>query len=79
MTSVAHRVDDPERKPVDQELFDRTAPRWNCVDYPDGMHYMAGGRCLWCGRTGGNDAVLRESEDVYLSRLSVLRPARRAR
>lgn len=64
MASFAHRVDDPKRKPVDQELFDRTAPRWNCVDYPDGMHYMSGNRCLWCGRMwcgrkGGNHGQLR--------------------
>jgi len=40
-------------KPVDQELFDRTAPQWNCVDYPgDGPHYTPGsGRCAWCGMT----------------------------
>lgn len=37
--------------PVDRELFERTAPAWNCVAYPgEGMHYLApDGRCLWCG------------------------------
>lgn len=41
------------RTPVDPELFRRTAPAWNCVDYPgDGMHYAnSGGDCSWCGMT----------------------------
>jgi hypothetical protein len=41
------------RQPVNPELFARTAPAWNCVDYPgDGMHYApAGGDCRWCGAT----------------------------
>lgn len=39
------------REPGDPELFARTAPRWNCVDYPDGPHYLSGGACAWCGRT----------------------------
>ena len=49
MNSIAERV-----VPADPELFARTAPRWNCVDYPgDGMHYLAshGGGCLWCSMT----------------------------
>ena len=39
--------------PVDAELFKRTAPAWNCVDYPgDGMHYTPGAvGCAWCGMT----------------------------
>ena len=40
------------RVPVDPELFERTAPRWNCVAYPgEGMHYPIGadGSCGWCG------------------------------
>jgi hypothetical protein len=42
-----------ERQPADQALFDRTAPKWNCVDYPgDGPHYTPGtDGCLWCGMT----------------------------
>jgi len=38
-------------RPVDAELFARTAPAWNCVDYPgDGMHYTGPrGDCAWCG------------------------------
>ena len=38
-------------EPVDPELFARTAPRWNCVDFPgEGMHYRPRrGPCLWCG------------------------------
>lgn len=32
------------------EAFRRTAPKWNCVDYPDGMHYTPGAHCLWCGK-----------------------------
>jgi hypothetical protein len=40
------------RAPVDPELFRRTAPAWNCVDYPDGMHYLPGtSTCAWCGMT----------------------------
>jgi len=38
-------------QPVNPELFHRTAPKWNCVDYPDGMHYTPGASCLWCGKT----------------------------
>lgn len=36
---------------MNQELFDRTAPKWNCVDFPDGMHYMGVHKCQWCGKT----------------------------
>ncbi|HYK70397.1 MAG TPA: hypothetical protein VEV45_20805 [Streptosporangiaceae bacterium] len=40
-----------ERRPIDQALFDRTAPAWNCVT-GDGPHYTPGtGRCEWCGMT----------------------------
>jgi len=41
--------------PVDRELFERTAPKWNCVDFADGPHYLSTGPvpprgdCLWCG------------------------------
>ena len=40
-------------QPTDPELFRRTAPQWNCVDYPgDGPHYTPGaGGCAWCGMT----------------------------
>lgn len=41
------------RVAVNPELFARTAPRWNCVDFPnEGMHSLnhAGG-CTWCGMT----------------------------
>jgi len=39
--------------PIDPELFERTAPAWNCVAYPnEGMHYLArNGGCGWCGMT----------------------------
>jgi len=40
-----------EREPVDPEMFGRTAPRWNCIDYPDGAHYVPGDTCLWCGKS----------------------------
>jgi len=41
-----------ETQPVNQELFDRTAPAFNCVDYPgEGMHYVPSNTCLWCGMT----------------------------
>lgn len=44
--------------PVDPELFKRTAPAWNCVDYPgEGMHYTPDGDCLWCGMTRGQIAA----------------------
>lgn len=39
-------------EPIDRELFNSTAPKWNCVDYPgEGMHYAPNGDCLWCGKT----------------------------
>lgn len=39
-------------QPADPELFRRTAPAWNCVDYPgDGPHYTPGNTCQWCGCT----------------------------
>jgi len=39
--------------PVNPELFRRTAPAWNCVDYPgEGPHYLnRSGSCQWCGMT----------------------------
>ena len=43
-------------RPVDPELFARTAPQWNCVSYPlDGPHYTPGigGDCAWCGKSAG--------------------------
>jgi hypothetical protein len=37
--------------PVNPELFRRTAPKWNCVDYPnDGPHYTPKDGCEWCGK-----------------------------
>jgi hypothetical protein len=48
----------PAKQPVNPELFARTAPQWNCVDFPgDGMHYWSAGPvpprgdCVWCGMT----------------------------
>jgi len=44
----------PERRPVDPELFARSAPAWNCIAHPgEGMHYLTGlgGSCAWCGMT----------------------------
>jgi len=40
-----------DREPVDPEMFGRTAPRWNCIDYRDGAHYVPGDACLWCGKS----------------------------
>ena len=42
-----------KRVPVDPEMFRNTAPRWNCVDYSDGPHYVGtpDGSCGWCGAT----------------------------
>lgn len=38
-------------EPIDPELFNRTAPAWNCVSDPaDGPHYLSGRVCQWCGR-----------------------------
>jgi hypothetical protein len=51
----------PVHKPIDQELFNRTAPAWNCVAYPnDGMHYLhpLDGSCQWCGKS--REALARE-------------------
>jgi hypothetical protein len=40
------------RAPVNPELFARTAPAWNCISYPDGMHYLPGtDTCAWCSMT----------------------------
>lgn len=41
----------PKPSPVDPEMFKRTAPNWNCIDYPGGMHYMTSDNCGWCGRS----------------------------
>lgn len=50
--SSAHRVCYAAGESVNRELFERTAPAWNCVAYPnDGMHYIPGRDCLWCGMT----------------------------
>ena len=39
-------------RPVNPDLFGRTAPKWNCVRYPlDGPHYPSRGNCLWCGKS----------------------------
>lgn len=43
---------DIKRQPVDPELFRRTAPQWNCVDFPgEGLHYLTPGGCAWCSMT----------------------------
>lgn len=50
-----------ENQPVDAELFPRTAPAWNCIDYPgEGMHYMprSNAGCAWCGKK--HDQVVAE-------------------
>lgn len=50
--------------PVDPELFARTAPKWNCVDYPgEGMHYTPGGDCGWCGMTREQIAAERRARE----------------
>lgn len=51
--SILERIAEAELgQPVNKELFERTAPEWNCVKYPnDGMHYVPHGDCLWCGMT----------------------------
>lgn len=48
------------RMPIDQELFDRTAPAWNCVT-SDGPHYLhpLDGSCQWCGKS--REALARET------------------
>lgn len=52
----AHQV----RRPVDADQFRRTAPKWNCVDYADGMHYTPADVCLWCGKTREQIAALEQ-------------------
>jgi hypothetical protein len=48
------------RAPVDRELFERTAPKWNCVNFADGPHYLSTGPvpprgdCLWCGASAAD-------------------------
>lgn len=43
-----------DTRPVDRELFNHSAPRYNCVDYPnDGPHYRGRENCLWCGESNG--------------------------
>lgn len=52
--SILERIAEAELgQPVNKELFERTAPEWNCVKYPnEGMHYLNGdGGCHWCGMT----------------------------
>jgi len=62
------------RTPVNPELFNRTAPAWNCVDYPaDGMHYTPGNvSCAWCGMTPGEIRAEHDArelqEDITRSR-----------
>jgi hypothetical protein len=53
--------------PGDTDLFRRTAPKWNCVDYPgDGMHYTPGpnGRCVWCGKSRDQIAAERAAREA---------------
>lgn len=52
------------RTAIDPELFRRTAPQWNCVDFPgDGMHYLAtDGSCQWCGMS--KEAIAAEEPRV---------------
>ncbi|MGH3401888.1 MAG: hypothetical protein ACRDRJ_05100 [Streptosporangiaceae bacterium] len=39
----------PEVTPEPETTTNR--PRWNCVDFADGMHYTPGSECQWCGKT----------------------------
>lgn len=52
--------------PIDAELFRRTAPAWNCVDYPgDGMHCTRrDGGCAWCGMTRDQIRAEREQREA---------------
>lgn len=52
-SNLAAKYFKKKNTPVNQELFNRTAPKWNCVDYPDdGPHYLSSYRvCQWCGET----------------------------
>ena len=53
------------KRPVDAELFRRTAPKWNCVDYPgEGMHYVPRkDDCAWCGMTRSQIRAERQEKD----------------
>ena len=55
-----------DTQPIDAELFRRTAPAWNCVDYPgDGMHYTGrDGGCEWCGMTRGQIRAEHEQREA---------------
>jgi len=63
--------------PVDPELFRRTAPQWNCVDYPgEGMHYTpkAGEGCAWCGATPEQIRAEHDARDHCWNDFCVLGP-----
>lgn len=34
-------------------------PRWNCLDFADGMHYVPRDVCRWCGKT--REQIAREA------------------
>ena len=69
----AEAVTQPVPKPVDQELFDRTAPAWNCVT-SDGPHYTPGtGRCEWCGKSQDQiNAEHQARKEAAMSKASTL-------
>lgn len=53
-TGVPPGIAPERRQPVDQALYDRTAPAYNCVTHPGrGPHYITetDQPCLWCGMT----------------------------
>jgi hypothetical protein len=66
MTGPGH---DACQRPIDAELFARTAPAWNCVSHPgEGPHYASAGDCVWCGMT--REQIAAEWESARPERLS---------
>jgi hypothetical protein len=53
------------KQPVDVELFNRTAPAFNCIDYPGrGPHLLPGKVCVWCGLSAEEIAAADRPDDA---------------
>lgn len=63
---VAVSIDGPGRISDVMATTPATAPAWNCVDYPDGMHLLNHeGGCSWCGFTRDQIRAERANAPVY--------------